>query len=462
MADVIDRGEAFADAADTPAEAAAIPTEAGEILRIRGLSSDGAGVGNLSDGRVVFVPRTAPGDEVRVRVTHGKPRWARGQLHELCVPSPDRVSPACPYYEECGGCTLQHVAYAQQLHWKGDTVRAALGRISHVDVEPPVVVPSPKERGYRSRVTFTLVRLKGGRVVAGFHHLFAPHRIVDVSDGCILPEPAVASVWTGLRQAWGEGARRLPSGRKLRLTLRAMDEGVILVVEGGRGPGRPDILLREVDGLVAVWAVRPKGGGKLLAGLTQVHDTRFGETVRTEPTTFLQVNREASEALHRWVVDQGSVRSGERVVDAYCGVGLYGRDLARRGADVLGIERDTEAAKAAARDAPECFTVWTGAVEDRMAEALPAGLVVLNPPRSGVEARVTEVLRAAGPPRLIYVSCDPATLARDIGRLSSSYEVVDVRAFDLFPQTAHVEVVVVLKRKAVELRSGSAPRPESE
>jgi 23S rRNA (uracil1939-C5)-methyltransferase len=319
-----------------------------------------------------------------------------------------------------------------------------------VDVELPEVVPSPKEQNYRSRVTFTLMRLPGGRVVAGFHHLAVPHRIVDVDEGCILPEPAVASVWTALRRAWGEGARRLPAGRKLRLTLRAVDEGVILVVAGGRGPGRPDILLREVEGLVAVWAEKPQGGGKLLAGLGQVHDTRSGETVQTGPTTFLQVNREAGEALHRWVVEQGGVKGGEKVVDAYCGVGLYGRELARAGAVVLGIERDADASKAASREAPESFTVWTGAVEDRMEEALPADLVVLNPPRSGVDERVTKVIEQAGPPRLIYVSCDPATLARDIGRLSSSYEVVNVRGFDLFPQTAHVEVVVVLTRTGAE------------
>ncbi len=450
----------MADLEDTTTTA----TEAVEAtVRIRALSSDGAGVGNLADGRVVFVPRTAPGDEVRVRITEGKPRWARGKLRDLLVSSPDRVAPACPYYEECGGCTLQHVAYERQLHWKGDTVREALRRISHVDIGPLEVVPSPKERSYRSRMTFTLVRLPGGRVVAGFHHLGVPHRIVDVDEGCILPEPAVASAWTGLRMAWGDGARRLPSGRKLRLTLRAVDEGVILVVEGGRGPGRPDILLREVEGLVAVWANTAGGRARLLAGLKHVHDTRLGETLRTGPTTFLQVNTVASEALHRWVLEQGGVRPGDKVVDAYCGVGLYGRDLARAGAEVLGIERDPEAARVASRDSPEGFTVWEGAVEDRVAKALPADLVVLNPPRIGVDARVTEALVAAGPPRLIYVSCAPATLARDIGRLSSSYEVVDVRAFDLFPQTAHVEVVVVLRRAADQLTSGpvagSASRP---
>ena len=487
MADLTERAEAPSVDATTPDESAAASDEsaasAGEsaanatgpanepaepTVQIRALSSDGAGVGNLADGRVVFVPRTAPGDEVRLRITRGKRRWARGRLQDLLVPSPHRVPPACPYYDECGGCSLQHVAYAQQLHWKGDTVREALKRISHVDIGPLDVIPSSSERSYRSRMRYTLLRLPGGRVVAGFHQLGVPHRIVDVEEGCILPEPEVASVWAGLRKAWGEGARRLPSGRELHLTLRAVDEGVILVVEGGRGPGRPDILLREVEGLVAIWADARGGGGRRLAGLKHIHDTRLGETVRTGPTTFLQVNRAAGEALHRWVVEQGGVKpgeevsgeevSGEKIVDAYCGVGLYGRDLARLGAQVVGIEIDSEAVSAASRDAPEGFTAWAGAVEDRIAEALPADLVVLNPPRAGVDAKVTEALQATGPPRLIYVSCDPATLARDIGRLSSSYEVVDLRAFDLFPQTAHVEVAVVLKRTASE----SVTRSESE
>ena len=130
MADVIDGTEPAAEAR----------------VRIRGLASDGAGVGNLADGRVVFVPRTAPGDEARVRITNGKLRWARGQLCEVLVPSPDRVAPACPYYEDCGGCTLQHITYAQQLHWKGDTVREALRRIAHLDIGLPEVVPSPRTK----------------------------------------------------------------------------------------------------------------------------------------------------------------------------------------------------------------------------------------------------------------------------------------------------------------------------
>ena len=440
------------DAAPAVGVADTVP-EAGELnvasVHIRALGSDGAGVGNLPDGRVVFVPRTAPGDEVRVRITRQKRRWARGRLVEVLQAAPHRVEPACPYYAECGGCTLQHIAYEDQLVWKTRFVQDALERIGGLEVSVPPVAPSPAPRAYRSRITFTLLRLPGERVVAGFHHLANPGRIVNVEDGCILPDPTIANAWRQLRAAWGEAARRLPGGRRLRLTLRTVDEGLILVVEGGRGPGRPDLLLKEVEGLVAVWSIDPKGAQRLLAGQAVVHETRLGEVIRTNPTAFLQVNENAADHLHRWVLDEARAGPEISVVDAYCGVGLYGRRIARAGGRAVGIEQDPRAAKTAATDAPEGFTVLTGTVEERLSEAFPADVVILNPPRAGVDARVTDTLRSDGPPRVIYVSCDPATLARDLARLRPAYDVSRVRAFDLFPQTSHVEAAALLERRAV-------------
>ena len=266
-------------------------------VHIRGLGSDGAGVGDLPDGRVVFVSRTAPGDEVSLRLTQQKARWARGRLVAILRASPSRVEAACPYYAECGGCTLQHISYEDQLSWKARFVEDALKRIGGLETTVPPVEPSPKARGYRSRLTFTLLRLPGQRVVAGFHHLTNTRRIVDVEDGCILPDPEISLAWRQLRAAWGEGARRLPAGRRLRLTLRIVDEGVILVVEGGKGPGRPDVLLKEVEGLVAVWSVDSKGIPRLLDGQAVVHQTRTGEVIGTSPTAFLQVNVQAADEL---------------------------------------------------------------------------------------------------------------------------------------------------------------------
>ena len=425
-----------------------------EVVRIRGIASDGAGVGDLLDGRTVFVPRTAPGDKVRIRVTKLKRRWARGRILEVVSASSDRTDPVCSRYDECGGCALQHIPYGHQLSWKSRFIHDALRRIGHLDLDPVSVRASPCSYHYRSKVTFTLLRLSEGRVVSGFHRLHEPNRIVDVEDRCVLPTPAISAVWTRLRSTWGVGARRLPSGHQLRLTLRQVDEGVVLVIQGGKGPGRADILLKEVRDLVSVWMTMPDGGGYRLGGMADFHDTRLGEVLRASPSAFTQINDEAAAALHQCVLAEALSSSVRLVVDAYCGAGLYGRKIARSGYRSIGIELNSEAARAAGQDAPEGFSVLTGAVEHCLAEALPADVVILNPPRTGVDEQVTELLRKNGPLKVIYVSCDPASLARDLARLGSTYGVSRVHAFDLFPQTAHVEVLAILQRTSTAAAAG--------
>ena len=419
-------------------------------MRIRAVGSDGAGVGDLADGRVIFVHRTSPGDEVEVEITRSAARWARGEVTEVVRASPRKAAPACPHYAVCGGCTLQHVPYSDQLAWKARFLSDALERIGGIEAGTESVVPSPAPRHYRSRMTFTLLRLPGERVVAGLHHRAVRGRVVDIGEGCVLPEPAVREAWRQLRAAWGTGARRLPAGRHLRLTLRGVDGGVILVVEGVRGPGRPDVLLKEVDGLAAVWGVDVRGALRLLGGRAEVRETRGGEAIRTSPTDFLQVNRAAADLVERRVLEAVAPAPGLSVVDAYCGVGLYGRRIARAGGSAVGIELDARAAETAAKNAPSGFRVLAGSVEERLADALPADVAILNPPRAGLGRRVAEVLGADGPPRLVYASCDPATLARDLAWLGSAYALTEVEAFDLFPQTARVETVAVLCRRAAE------------
>jgi len=183
--------------------------------------------------------------------------------------------------------------------------------------------------------------------------------------------------------------------------------------------------------------------------MADVHDTHLGDVSRVGPSAFTQVNQEAAEALHQCVLSEILTSSAQLVIDAYCGAGLYGRRIAKAGRRAIGIESNAEAARAADQDAPEGFSVLKGAVEHRLAETLPADAVILNPPRAGVDERVTSLLREAGPPKLIYVSCDPATLARDLARLGSTYDVDQLHAFDLFPQTAHVEALAIMQRSEV-------------
>ncbi len=419
------------------------PSEVG----IHGIAGGGAGVGRLADGTVIFVHRTAPGDRALVEVVERKRRWARGRLVELVEEGPGRRDAPCPHYDRCGGCTLEHLRYGDQLRWKSQIVTDALTRIGRIELSAPLAVePAPKEFRYRSRATFHLQRGPAEAVRAGFRVLEAPGSIVDMGGECLLLDAVLSAVWDGIRAEWGPGAKHLPEGEELRLTLRRSGAGAILVVAGGEGGGNSKHLHSRVAGLRAVWSEAGDGELRLLAGEEEVREEWLGEELLAGPRTFLQVNREAGEALHNAVLRRVGSPKGLRVVDGYCGVGAYGRRLARHGADVVGIESDPGAVSAARRGAPAGFRVVEGTVERHLAEALPADLVIVNPPRTGLDDRVPGILLAQAPPRIVYVSCDPATLARDLERLSPRYQVESVEGHDLFPQTAHVEALVVLTR----------------
>lgn len=412
-------------------------------VTIDSIAAGGEGVGRLDDGRVVFVHRTAPGDRVKVRLLEAKKRWARAEVVQWHERGPDVRSAPCPYYERCGGCTLEHLTYEAQLHAKSRIVAETLRRIGGIEIAPPDVVPSRVEFRYRNRVSFTLHR-GGGRVIAGFHELRRPERVLDIGGACLLPEEPIAAAWAALRAAWGESASLLPSGETLRLTLRSTADGVLsLLIEGGYGPGRGDEIIARVPAIASIWhRPTPESPFTILAGRENLTEGWNGEEVALAGGIFLQVNRQVAEALEDHVMALAGDVDGARVIDAYCGVGLYARRLQRAGASVTGIEWDVRAVAEAERASPGTRLI-AGPVESCIRPLLPADLVILNPPRAGLEAAVCDALNAQPAGRLIYVSCDPATLARDIARLEA-WHARSVRCFDLFPQTSHVETVVEL------------------
>lgn len=394
---------------------------------------------------MTFVHRTAQGDRVEVRLLEAKPRWTRARALRIIEPGAGRRQAPCPHYDRCGGCTIEHLDYATQLSAKRRIVVDALERIARLEVDVPPVTPSPAEFRYRNRVTFMLTRGRG-TVLAGFHEIDRPDRLVDITGACLLPESPIGEAWDELRAAWGPDARRLPSGTSLRLTLRATAHGAVsLAVDGGYARGRPEELLAAVSGLRSVWH-RPAGAEDygLVAGEETLAERWGDERVSLRGDVFTQVNRGAAESLESHVIERALDGAPARALDAYCGVGLYARRLEREGVEVVGIEAHPAAVAEAGRAATRSRFLQ-GRVEDRLTEALPVDLAILNPPRAGLAAAVAEGLRAAPPGRILYVSCNPATLARDLARLGEQWRVAGVRCFDLFPQTAHVETVVEMR-----------------
>jgi 23S rRNA (uracil1939-C5)-methyltransferase len=416
-----------------------------EAVRIRAIAAGGEGVGSLADGRAVFVHRTAPGEQVEVELLEERGRWARGRLLRVIEPGDARREAPCRHYDRCGGCTLEHLVYQEQLAAKGRIVADALQRIAGIHLDPPDVVASPREFRYRNRVSFSLVRLGVGRVVAGFHALHSPSTVVRIDGDCLLPEEPIAAAWDALRNGWGADANLLPSGERLRLTLRSTAAGsVSLLVEGGYGPGRPEELIERVPGLNAIW-FRPRGeAARFLAGTPGLPETWGDEDFEVGGSAFLQVNRGGAELLEEHVLGLVGDPHGLRIIDAYCGIGLHARRLARGGASVVGIELDVEAVEIAERAAVSGTRFVVGRVEELIPAHLPADLLILNPPRAGVDPAVLDAVTATPPGRIIYISCDPATLSRDLKRLSANHRLDSVRCFDLFPQTAHVETVASL------------------
>jgi len=421
------------------------------VLRVESLAHGGDGVAREPDGRVVFVPRTAPGDVVRARLVEEHDSWARARAEEVVEAGSRRREPPCPLYDDCGGCQIQHLDTGAQVAAKRDAVRDALQRIGDrkTGVEGPVAV-GPRF-GYRNRVTFTLRRGEGG-VTAGYHRLEHPGRLLDVEE-CPLAEEPLREAWAELRRSWGAGAGRMPGDGEVRLTLRATEDGDVgLLAEGGeeRRPGDPESVFRGCGRLVSYHWKPVDAERRKMAGEERLRERWRGRDLEVGPETFLQVNRRVADAMEEHLDRRLGELEGRRVLDLYAGVGLRALRWAEAGADAAACEVSEEAvadgrraSEAAGVDVP----LRAGRVEDALEEMLPADDVVVNPPRRGLSEAVCRRLAESEAERVAYVSCDPATLARDVKRMGEGWRVGEVQPFDAFPQTAHVETILWLHRR---------------
>jgi 23S rRNA (uracil1939-C5)-methyltransferase len=415
------------------------PGQAGELvdLRIDGLAAGGDGVGRDAAARVTFVPLAAPGDHVRARIVAEHRRLARAELVEVLVPGPDRVAPPCPLFGTCGGCAWQHIDPAAQVRAKHEIAAAALRRAQAAGLELCAPLAPVAAYGWRRRARLHWQRRRSGQVVLGF---FArrTRRIVD-AEACPQLEPALARALVQVRARLRPGLTG-----KGELALVTGDDGAVHVAVTGPVSRAAAAALAQADGIAGVRVGRRRFGARAIA----IEPGLVGDAV-----SFQQASGAGNHALLEVVDAFTQPRQGARILELYAGTGNLTRVL-RSGADsVLAV--DLHAATPAAGDAPGesalAPVTWRrGAAAAVTAELAAAAchfdLAVLDPPRTGAAAVIAPLARL-GPPRIIYISCDPATLARDLDPLlAADYRPRRGQVLDLMPQTAHVEVVVALAR----------------
>ncbi len=384
--------------------------------------------------KAVFVPYTLPGERVRVRLVEEKRGYARAELLEVLMPSPQRIAPRCPHFTRCGGCHYQHAPYEVQLELKTALLREQLQRIGGLD-EPPVapVVPSPAEWEYRNHAQFHLT--PEGRL--GFN---APRSDETIPiEECHLLHPAIAAVWPRLE------IEPLPGLE--RVALRVGDEDDLMLMLESSDPRPPEF---AVDFPLSAVYLSPQGR-TLLAGYADQDISTAGRRFRVSAGAFFQVNVPVAERMIAYLLEHLPLDEGTTLLDLYCGVGLFSAFLAERVGRLIGVEENPWACEDFALNLDEFDHVelYESPVEITLPHLrdVHPDVVLLDPPRSGVGRRTLEALLALDADTIAYVSCDPATLARDARSLTEGgYRLEQVTPFDMFPQTYHIESISLWRR----------------
>ncbi len=441
-------------------------------LTIDGLGHSGAGVGRHRDV-AVFAPYTCPGDQIDAEATEIRRDMVYARVVHLCVPSPDRTTPACPVYGSCGGCQLQHISYERQLELKTEMVRETLSRIGKFT--EPRVLPAlgmANPWGFRNKAQFP-VGMRRGRLVAGFYGP-GSHRLVPVetcpvqhpTNNRIMAEALRVAAKYGISaydERSGEGMLRhilakvaaetgqgmaafvtntrvFPHEREIAQEMTNRVPGLSSVVQNVNTQ-RTNIILGQVT--------------RTLAGEPVIEDRLGGLRFKVSAESFAQTNPAQAKVTYDIALTYAGVGAADDAIDAYCGIGTITLLLARKARKVYGIE-NVEAAVTDARNNARINRInnvefLLGDAEKVLPDLAKRGVrpevLVLDPPRKGADNEVIRAALAMAPRRIVYVSCEPATLARDLAKLAGGgYKLAEVQPVDMFPHTAHVETVVLMSR----------------
>ena len=433
-------------------------------------TAEGLGVAKI-EGCAVFIPNAIMGEKVLVRIEKAQKTWAAGKMTEILEKSPHRVNRECPVAKLCGGCDFWHMDYEEETRLKADRVRQALNRIGGEALDTMPILAAPTCYGYRNKAQYP-VSCRKGRLFAGFFKA-GTHEVIE-NDRCLILPPEADQVKnivvdhanrfhvTAYDEAAHQGLLRHIYVRRGAVSGQVL---VCLAVNGRRYPHENELIarLKAVPGFATlVLSVNTKKGNTVLGdefitlyGPGYIEDTLCGLTFRLSPRSFYQVNHHQAQRLYGAAISLAEITKNDTVLDLYCGVGTITLAMAKAAGRVIGVELVAQAVEDARENAKrngienaEFFCGDAGQAALMLEQqGIRADVVVVDPPRKGLNAGTIEALRRFAPRRIVYVSCDPATLARDVALLKEKgYTLQSATAADLFPRCAHVESIVCLTK----------------
>ena len=440
-------------------------------------TAEGQGVAHV-EGCAVFLPNAIAGERVRLRIEKAQKTWASGKIVEILEKSPHRVNRECPVAKLCGGCDFWHMDYEEETRLKAERVRTCLNRLAGENLTEMPILAAPDCHGYRNKAQYP-VSAKKGRAYAGFFRA-GTHDVVENRRCLILPEEtdavkdAVMDYVNQLRVSVYDEAAHKGLLRHIYVRRGAVSKQILvcLVCNGEKLPKVEALLarLKKIPGFTTlVLSVNTKKGNAVLGdqfitlyGPGYIEDTLCGLNFRLSPRSFYQVNHHQAQRLYETAIEKAGITKNDTVLDLYCGVGTITLAMASAAGKVIGVEVIPQAVEDARDNAKRngignaeffCGDAGQAALELEKNGVRP-DVVVVDPPRKGLNADTIEALSRMAPRRIVYVSCDPATLARDVALLKQrGYALQSATAADLFPRCAHVETVVLLSKGEIDSKN---------
>lgn len=415
-----------------------VPIKLDEIhdVEIEALENEASGVCKIN-GLVVFVPKVLPKEKARIRITEIKRSFARGKVNEILKTSPKRVESICPYYDECGGCNLRHQTYEETLKFKEEKVKNAIKRIGKLGVEVDEIVPSFKENNYRNKASFKVEKNRMG------FYAFGSYKLIDI-DNCLLVDNSINKALKVIRTYIQNNEHNIKT-----VTIKhgnAMDELLIDIYSLNKEDKEIlDYLLNNISNLKTVIF-----NDKVIYGNGYISQIINGLMFNCSAKSFFQVNDYLAEKLYENAIKLAELNKEDVVLDLYCGTGTISNLVAKHVNKVVGIELIEDAVKDAINNSlindisNTKFICGDAAIKINSIKE-DIDVMFVDPPRSGIDKKAIEEMVNLLPKKIIYISCNPVTLARDINILSTLYNVEKVLPFDMFPNTSHVECVCVMK-----------------